>query len=101
MVVVARVELLIFIRAVLGVLLLKNSLLVPIVYGHFLRSRYYYSAFTRDAVHNATALIEGFVYKPGNPPTVKKVYDFVKTFVVKWGSSRVIEPQAAPAAPRR
>jgi len=103
MVVVARVELLIFVRAVLGVLFLKNSLLVPILYGHFLRSRYYYSAFTRDAVHTATALIEGFVDRPGNPPTVKKVYDFVKAFVVKWGRSRVIEPQAAAAAaaPRR
>lgn len=101
MVVVARLELLILLRAILGVLFRKNSLLVPIVYGHFLRSRYYYSAFTRDAVHSSTVLIEGLVNRPGNPPAVKKVYEFVKTFVIRWGKARVLEPQPAPAAPRR
>jgi len=101
MVVVARLELLILLRAILGVLFRKNSLLVPIAYSHFLRSRYYYSAFTRDAVHTSTVLIEGLVNRPGNPPAVKKVYEFVKTFVIRWGKVRVLEPQPVPAAPRR
>jgi len=98
MVVVARLELLILLRAIVGVPLMKNSLLVPIVYAHFLRSRYYYSSFTRDAVNTTTALIESYVNKEATPPIVKKAYGIAKTFIGRWAGS-VLEPQpAAPAA---
>jgi len=97
MVVVARLELLILLRAIVGVPLMKNSLLVPIAYAHFLRARYYYSSFTRDAVHTATTLIESYVNKPATPPVAKKAYEVVKSFIARWAGS-VLEPQTAPSA---
>jgi transmembrane protein 33 len=100
MIVVARLELLILLRAVLGFFFRQNSLFVPIAFSHFLRSRYYSSAFTRDAVHTSSILLQGFVNRSGNPSLVR-VYDVVKAAVIRWGSARVLEPQSAPGAPRR
>ena len=101
MVVVARLELLIMLRAVVGVLLLKNSLLIPIAYAHFLRARYHYSSFTRDAIHTAVAIIDNYTNKPQAPPAVKTVWEQSKTFVRRWAGSS-IAPQPAPgAAPAR
>jgi len=101
MMLVARLELLILLRAVLGVFFLQNSLLVPLAFSHFLRSRYYSSAFTRNAVHTSSIFVEELVNKPGNPPLVKKVYDVAKAAVIRWGNARVLEPQPAPDTPRR
>jgi hypothetical protein len=102
MVVVARLELLIMLRAVVGVLLLKNSLLIPIAYAHFLRARYHYSSFTRDAVHTAVAIINSYANKPQAPPAVKTVWEQLKTLVSRWaGSSIVPQPVPAAAAARR
>jgi len=97
MVVVARLELLIMLRAVIGVLLLQNSLLIPIAYAHFLRSRYYYSTFTRDAVHIVVALVDRYANKPQTLPAVKTTWEQLKTFVRRWAGSTVA-PQPAPAA---
>lgn len=97
MIVVARLELLILFRAVLGVFLLQNSLVIPIAYAHFLRARYFYSSFTRDAVGTVVALVDGYTNKPQSPPIAKKVWDQVKTFVGRWAGA-MIQPQAAPAA---
>jgi len=101
MMLVARLELLILLRAVLGVFFLQNSLLVPLAFSYFLRSRYYSSAFTRNAVHTSSIFVEELVNKPGNPPLVKKVYDVAKAAVIRWGNARVLEPQPAPDTPRR
>src|SRR5260370_18790722 len=84
MAIVARIELLILLRAILGVITFQNSLLIPIAYVHFLRSRYYYSAFTRGAVHSADTLIQSYVNKEQTPPAVKRVYASGKEFVMKW-----------------
>jgi len=97
MVVVARLELLIMLRAVVGVLLLQNSLLIPIAYAHFLRARYYYSSFTRDAVRIVVALVDRYANKPQVPPAVKSVWEQSKTIVSNWAGSSVA-PQPAPAA---
>jgi hypothetical protein len=97
MVVVARLELLIMLRAVIGVLLLQNSLLIPIAYAHFLRSRYYYSTFTREAVHIVVALVDRYANKPQTLPAVKTAWEQLKTFVRRWAGS-TIAPQPAPAA---
>lgn len=97
MVVVARLELLIMFRAIIGVILMANSLLIPIAYAHFLRSRYYYSTFTRDAVHILVALVDRYANKPQTPPAVKTVWEQLKTFVSRWAGSSNIAPQPAAA----
>lgn len=96
MVLVARLELLILVRAILGVFLMQNSLLIPLAYAHFLRARYYYSSFTRDAVNTVTALVDGFANKPTSPPAVKNVWGHTKGLVGRWAGAQ-IQPQAAPA----
>lgn len=99
MVLVARLELLIFLRAILGVFLLQNSLLIPIAYAHFLRSRYYYSSFTRDAVNTVIALADGFANKPDSPPAVKTVWGHTKTFVGRWAGAQIQPAPPAAAGP--
>lgn len=96
MIIVARLELLIMLRAIVGVFLMQNSLLIPIAYAHFLRARYYYSTFTRDAVGTVVALIDGYTNKPQAPPVVKTVWGQVKNFIGRW-AGMIIQPQAAPA----
>jgi hypothetical protein len=105
--IVSQVELLIFARALVGVFLLQNSLLVPLAYAHFLRSRYYSSIFTRATVDGLVARIDKKANEPGMSPTAKNVWDKLKLFVGRWASGTVIQPQsqaapaAAPAAGRR
>lgn len=99
MVVVARLELIILARAVIGVPLFLNSLLIPIAYAHFLRSRYYYSSFTRDAVNTVISLVDSYANKPQSPPAVKMVWGQTKNLVGRWASASLQpQPQAAPAA---
>ena len=98
MAIVARIELLILLRAILGVITLQNGLLIPLAYAHFLRIRYYGSTFTRDAIHSADTLVKFYVDKEQTPPAVKRVYASAKQFIVHWASAR-IEPQPQqPAA---
>jgi hypothetical protein len=47
--IVAYVELAIFARVFFGVFVRQNSLLMPIIYAMFIRSRYFHSLFTRQA----------------------------------------------------
>jgi hypothetical protein len=82
--VVAFTELVIFIRIILGAITFQNSLLSPIIYAHFLRQRYYQSIFTRDAVAVSTGYLDGWVKKPGNPPTVVMVWEKGKEAVRRW-----------------
>ncbi|KAG5639311.1 hypothetical protein H0H81_004513 [Sphagnurus paluster] len=102
--VVAYTELLIFVRVLLGAITFQNSLISPIVYGHFLRSRYYHSAFTREAITVTTKRIDAFVRKPGNPPQAVMVWERAQMLVGRWvGSTLAANPAAAAAgaAPRR
>ena len=74
---VAYVEIAILVRVVLGALALQNSLLSPVIYVHFMRQRYYQSAFTREALAATDGRIAGavagpdsglsFVQLPGTP----------------------------------
>ncbi|KAM6497929.1 Uncharacterized protein family UPF0121 [Amanita muscaria] len=97
----AYVELLILLRVVLGLLFLQNSFMAPIIYAHFLRQRYYNSAFTREAVANTTYHIEVYLGKPGTPPVLLKVWDGGKRLVSKWGGTILVANQEGPAAGRR
>ncbi|KIJ68734.1 hypothetical protein HYDPIDRAFT_81645 [Hydnomerulius pinastri MD-312] len=97
--VVAFAELLIFVRVVFGAILFRNSLLAPLIYAHFLRQRYYQSAFTRDAVGAADARVSALANRQGLPPAVPQVWGKVRELTGKWAGS-VIEQQPAQGARR-
>jgi hypothetical protein len=94
---VAYVELIIFVRVLLGALTFQNSLLSPIIYAHFLRQRYYQSAFSRDAMAKVSAQVEKFVRKPGNPPIVVSVWEKGQMLVQRWAGV-ALAPNAAEGA---
>jgi len=93
---VATVELVIFVRVLLGAITLQNSLLSPIIYAHFLRQRYYQSAFSRDAMVMVSAQVEKFVRKPGNPPIVVSVWEKGQMLVQRWAGVALQQNAAAP-----
>jgi hypothetical protein len=97
--VVAFTELLILARVVFGAILFRNSLLAPLIYAHFLRQRYYHSAFTRDAVALADARISAMVNRPGLPPAIPMVWSRAREFTGRWAGS-VLEQQAGQGARR-
>jgi hypothetical protein len=99
--VVAYTELIIFARVLLGAITFQNSLLSPIIYVHFLRQRYYQSAFTREAIGGTTARIDAFVRKPGNPPALIQVWDKVQMLVGRWVGTTLTPANAGPAAGAR
>lgn len=98
--VVAYTELVIFVRVFLGAITFQNALIAPLIYAHFLRQRYYQSAFTRDAVAKTTGRLDQYVAKANNP-SVNQIYDKIKMLVQRWVGSSIIEPQPNPQAARR
>jgi transmembrane protein 33 len=97
---VAYTELLIMLRIVLGVLTLQNSLLSPILYAHFLRQRYYHSAFTKEAVSVVDQRIEKYV-RGGAPPVVVRVWDLSRMAIGRWAGSTLVPQQPGAAGARR
>ncbi|KAH7921953.1 hypothetical protein BV22DRAFT_690356 [Leucogyrophana mollusca] len=95
---VAFTELLIFVRVLLGAVTFRNSLLSPLVYGHFLRQRYYQSAFTRDAIALADARISGLVNRPGNPPMLINVWAKARELTGRWAGGTIAPQQPAGGA---
>ena len=95
---VAYTELLIMARILLGAITFQNSLLSPIFYAHFLRQRYYQSAFTKDAIAAVDKRIEGYVRKEGVPPVVVQVWEKVRTVLGRWAGSMLVGQQPATGA---
>lgn len=93
--IVAITELVIFARVLLGALLLRNSLMMPLVYANFLHQRYFHSQFTRDAITLADKRITDLSNHPSLPPVVGQVWVRARELVVRWGGSAVVEPAAA------
>jgi hypothetical protein len=93
--IVAYTELVIFVRVLLGAITFQNSLISPLVYAHFLRQRYYQSAFTREALAVTNIRIDGFVRRAGNP-MISQVWDKGRGLISRWAGSE-LEPQQAPA----
>ena len=97
---VAYVELGIFARVAIGVLILQNSLFTPFAYGVFIRQRYYHSLFTRQAFAKLDETIKMFLQGPqvrGTFPAALAWYDTFKTYLGK-ATFTVIEPVPAPPA---
>jgi len=106
---VAWTELLILARVVVGSVIgllpyigrlpLRNSLLTPLIFAHFLRLRYFHSSFTRQVIHASDVSISKYINAPDTNPAVKKAVETGKAFLVKWAGNS-IQPQAnGPAAP--
>jgi len=92
---VAYIELLIFVRVLLGAITFQNSLLSPVAYAHFLRQRYYQSAFTRDAIAYTTERIDKIVRKPGNPPQLVGIWEKVQLVIGRWSGTTLAPQQPA------
>jgi hypothetical protein len=94
--VVAYAELVIIVRVTLGAITFQNALLSPLIYAHFLRQRYYQSAFTREALAVTAKKIDGYVRRPGNPPMVVQVWEKAQMLAGRWAGSSLV-PNAADA----
>lgn len=96
---VAYIEIIIFARVFFGLLLWRNSLIMPIVYGLFLRSRYFHSLFTRQAFATVDAVVLETLAKPqvvSAAPQAKKYYDVAKGYLSKALGTTVIVPATEP-----
>ncbi|KAG8851312.1 hypothetical protein FRB96_009377 [Tulasnella sp. 330] len=104
---VAWAELLILARVILGAVIgiipylnrlpIRNSLLAPLLFAHFLRLRYFHSAFTRQVIQSSDAIITKNASAPGTNPSIKKAIDVGRTLIVRWCSTSMV-PQANGAA---
>lgn len=97
---VAFIELAIMFRVALGALTWQNSLISPIIYAHFLRQRYYQTAFTRTAVAVVYGFIDNYVRKPGTPPVLVTIWDRFTMVVSRWAGSTLAPQQPAAAGAR-
>lgn len=95
---VAFIELAIMFRITLGALTWQNSLLAPLVYAHFLRQRYYQSAFTRTAVSVVYGYLDGYIRRPGVPPVVLNIWEKFILVVSRWAGSTLAPQQPAAGA---
>jgi hypothetical protein len=95
--VVAYTEILIFVRVFLGAVTFQNSLIAPIIYIHFLRTRYFQSVFTREAVANWGGKADAYVRRPGNPPALVSAWDQGQGLMKRWAGG-VLTPNAPAAA---
>jgi len=92
--VVAYAEILILARVIVGALLLRNSFITPIVYAHFVRMRFFQSAFTREAIVKVTNKIDQYVNGPDMPPVVKQGWGTVQSFIGRWTGTTLNAPVA-------
>jgi len=95
--VVAYAEIIILARVIVGALMFRNSFLTPIFYAHFIRMRFFQSAFTREAIIKVTAKIDGYVTGPDMPPVVKQGWGTVQSLIGRWTGTTLNAPVPAPA----
>ncbi|GAA5822274.1 hypothetical protein JCM10212_004280 [Sporobolomyces blumeae] len=99
---VAYVEVgLVFGRILLGAVTFQNSLLTPLIFGHFLRLRYYLSPPTRTAFGYVNAQIEHYAIKnQACPAVVKKGIVTIRDVIIRYSESiiQVQQPGAAGGA---
>ncbi|KAG6866807.1 hypothetical protein C0991_008743 [Blastosporella zonata] len=93
--IVAYTELVILARVVIGAVTFQTALISPLIFAHFLRQRYYQSAFTRDAIAFTNAHIDKFVRKPGNPSAVVQVWEKIQLLTARWVGSTLTGNPAA------
>ena len=94
---VAFTELAIMLRVAVGALTFRISLISPVIYAHFLRQRYYQSAFTRHALAQADAQVTGLTTRPGIPPVVGQVWQRIRGLIGAWAGG-VLQAPGTPNA---
>jgi len=100
--IVAYTEIFILVRVIIGAIMLRNSFLTPIIYAHFVRMRFFQSAFTREAILAATVKIDGYANRPDVPPIVKQGWQTFQSLIGRWTGTTLAaaatQAQAPPAA---
>ncbi|KAF9947207.1 hypothetical protein BGZ65_009015 [Modicella reniformis] len=85
---------------IIGAITFQSSILSPIVYGNFLRYRYFFSAETRTAFALIRSSLDNFFLPPsGNPsipPVVVRGYTMARDAVIRFGQAPVHQAAAAP-----
>ncbi|WFD00424.1 hypothetical protein MYAM1_003173 [Malassezia yamatoensis] len=81
---VSYAEVVIFVRVLLGAIVLRNSLLAPLLYAHFLRLRFYMSSFTRAAFQHVRSELDSIVQHPSCPSAVRKAYLMLTDLVTRY-----------------
>lgn len=89
---VAYSEVFIFARILLGAVTLRNSLLAPLLYAHFLRLRFYMSSFTRAAFQHVGGVLDNLTNKPECPPFVRKGYLTLMDLINRYASTVLSVP---------
>ena len=102
---VSYAEVVIFVRVLIGAMLLRNSLLAPLFYAHFLRLRFYMSSFTRAALQHVRAELDQITQCSSCPPSVRKGYLMLTDLVTRYASTVLSinrnQPEASSAASSR
>jgi hypothetical protein len=97
--VVAYTEILILARVIVGAILWRNSFLTPLFYAHFVRMRFFQSAFTREAIVRVTLKIDVYANGRDVPPVVKQGWGTLQSLVGRWTGTTLTAPaDQAPAA---
>ncbi|KDN53173.1 hypothetical protein K437DRAFT_253501 [Tilletiaria anomala UBC 951] len=84
---VAYSEVFIFLRLLGGAMILRNSLISPLLYAHFLRLRFYMSSFTRQAFTHVGDLLDQATKDNRCPPAVRRGYLTARDLVSRYASS--------------
>lgn len=99
--IVAYAELAIFVRLLLGALLLRNSLLAPLLFAHFLRFRFVMSSFTRQAFTNVQTHLDTYSRDPRCPDPVRKAYLTTRDLLARYANSVLSFDSTVPATPAK
>lgn len=98
--VVAYTEIFILARVIIGALMFRNSFITPIFYAHFIRMRFFQSAFTREAIVSVAGKIDEYANKPDVPPVVKQGWGTLQSLVGRWtGTTLTLNAPAGQAPP--
>ena len=95
--VVAFAEIFILARVVVGAIMLRNSFITPIFYAHFVRMRFFQSAFTREAIIKVTVKIDQYVNTPEMSPVVKQGWGTLQSLIGRWTGTTLNAPAPPPA----
>ncbi|CAO1632871.1 unnamed protein product [Parajaminaea phylloscopi] len=92
-------EVVLFVRLLLGAVLLRNSLLAPLIFAHFLRLRFFLSSFTRSAWQSVGASLDRQTSRPECPPVVRRAYLTVVDLISRYASTVMSVPHGQGASP--
>ncbi|KAI8799711.1 hypothetical protein BJ742DRAFT_781099 [Cladochytrium replicatum] len=86
----------IFPYVVLSILFGRASILTPLLYGHFLRFRHFFSPMTKEAFRDARTRFDGWILGNASVPAfVKSGYTRVRDLIEKYGNveGEMMRPQ--------